>query len=1794
MTPRERIANKTLNEIESFLSTVGKSDIYESTCNLSRSVSDDYGDRFLIELLQNAHDAHPPDTRSGEISILLQEEDGSGCLYVANRGQGFTPENFRSICNIALSSKPINEGIGNKGLGFQSVLQVCQWPEVYSATGEGRQDGKLDGYCFRFATDDDLRQITRETGVEAQFEAIATKIPRLSLPVEATHRPEAVEAFARQGFVTVVRLPLDSPAAYQTASNQLKWILSLDTPVQLFLGRISRITVFDRRHEEPTCLTRDVRSQWSLDDRAIAQQVSLSTGGDYLVFEQELEAESFKATLTRCVAARELPESWLNWKGAAKIAIAVRLGGEPEHGRLYSFLPLGREAISPFSGHLNANFYTHMDRRTIHEDCSLNSFFVEAAAILCRKAIQFVISKNWTSSPGAVVDLLCWQSPRTDLISNAYQASGNPVVKNPVMPCIRNEGGWGWETPNEVFCWEDNGRSCLSAEMIARSAGAKLLMPGLGQKRVQRVLQFLTGIGHNPKPGPSVVADWVADVAKTLLATSATPEQWASFYEELATIFQAEPLLLRGKKILLGSSDQLLTADDTPTDRRKRRLADIYFSPVVGQDSGEEGDDTTPIPVQDLPETLKDSFAFLHPKLLWNDADRRKTKARFFLEQHFVLDYRKEDILRTLGEVTRDDARDQKVRLDALEWAFRVWSSGRALSDIEVAAARFKVPTQIGWTPATDAMFGDGWKDLQGAELERFMRRAGSDSPALMQACRRLIPTFDNWPIRVGEENGWRAFLMAAGIVDHLRPWSLGEVTDSVQGASLAYRIEHTANLEGNTKTLWRLRLGPKATNIPNPYTDYGCNTPVWSVPGQEDHTPLTVEVKIQFARQLLRMVPKLDESHWALRIFRPRRYGKDMNPQAWPTPLDAFLAEAPWIPVKRSGGETRFVRPREAWFYKREAGEIAPRFLDLVESSCAEIIERDPRTLEALRTRLDLAVLNDPRDSSRAVAFLANLALKGELSERDSKSFREHFASAWDDMLAKLGQGETPTLPAIPVSKGRDITAIAGAREENSGTMEDAYYLDTEDRLKEHLAHGLGIAVFDFHVKDRERTWNVLSTFRPAVFQRLSQIKVEALADGEVFEPDGDVPMAREVLGDWVADFLVCAAEFRGGDFFTRTQKTLDNLRRSINRLRLKRVDRLEVRFGGQTERLPSFLRGSVFLDRPGRPTLLVEHSGDITWAFLQQISQPLAEAVQQRVLSAAFEVAFLRLANVVGGLLAQQPSAEEVARALDTDVGHVQRLRSDMQSSVEQLVFVLRPVAHYAGKLDVDQKLEHIAEAQASETLLIEALAPLRGVLGREPQVLLDLARQNSDVSSLRSALGLDLGRFNEALRQLGHPYAPINHREDHERAFKARIEQLRPKIFDALRARFLDDFNARQPLDRYIELRTLASLVPDPSWYECYDELPEILVNQRANAWLNSIGATNLQGTSEMPALADVREQNRQTLREFAERYRLLVAAWVRKRQGPLTVSPDPWHNGLELKQRLIEIGTSAGWIDFVPLDDRAIAAWLATQGHWPDGMPVTTELAALGLTEEDAARDEKNSVNEKSERQRRRTTIQFAGLELSALEEGYQDLVAAVRAQLENADKLLNSPDRPIGLEEIEESKGRTGVDRIRGGGGGKGALETRLSDDQKNAIGLVGELLAREWLKRVYRERYAIELSDESWVSGNRDKALATKVGQDGLGYDFRIELKTTTHYFEVKASSGDPAAVEMGPTEIATAQRYRHDEKHRYRILYIPNVLEPSEARVFVLPNPFSKTGEKYLSMVGDTGIRYRFVRKED
>jgi hypothetical protein len=99
-----------------------KKDVYQrsnGTCisdyNGENGLAADYNGRQILELLQNADDA-------GSVEVLIDFNKQNNLLSIANEGEEFTVEGIRSLMISNLSTKTNRKFIGNKGLGFRSVL----------------------------------------------------------------------------------------------------------------------------------------------------------------------------------------------------------------------------------------------------------------------------------------------------------------------------------------------------------------------------------------------------------------------------------------------------------------------------------------------------------------------------------------------------------------------------------------------------------------------------------------------------------------------------------------------------------------------------------------------------------------------------------------------------------------------------------------------------------------------------------------------------------------------------------------------------------------------------------------------------------------------------------------------------------------------------------------------------------------------------------------------------------------------------------------------------------------------------------------------------------------------------------------------------------------------------------------------------------------------------------------------------------------------------------------------------------------------------------------------------------------------------------------------------------------------------------------------------------------------------------------------------------------------------------------------------------------------------------------
>ncbi|MBD5804524.1 hypothetical protein AZOA_39670 [Azoarcus sp. Aa7] len=1794
LLPQRIIEQKTANEIEVYCSGRGKSSIHQSARNLSLNVSDDYGNRFLVELIQNAHDAHPNGTQDGQISIVFApDECDFGCLYVANRGNGFAEQNFRALTNIALSSKPVNESIGNKGLGFRSVLQICQWPEIYSVSEKGA-NGEFDGYCFRFADRSDLAAMIGEPDAEALADEILQTMPCWYLPVYAADRPGRVMQFAEERYASVVRMPLDSDKARELVLEQFDALLEREHPLHLFLERITCIRL-EREPGKVETLQRQVTERWDLGPRLTAQRVTVGKD-DYLLAAYDPDQNIFRKRLESSIERKEVPESWRNWQGSAQIGIAVRLGNSVESGLMYCFLPLGEEGKAPFAGYINANFYTKMDRRAVNDGIGLNRYFIEIAAKLSCILIDFVIKKNFAEAPGAVVDLLCWSHPYSAVVKETLGGAGNALLSRPLLPTRQRQGGTRWSSATAALIWETSDESCFSAAAVSRIADAPILAESLSDVQRASLLKFFSSEGVNFRPNAATLASWVEGISEDLLGANATMERWAGFYDEIAHYFKSDGSALFGKRFLLSVNRELIASELSGSSTRRRRAADVYFAPVMAGDS--EPPDTSgnnQLPLDELPSELQKGFALLHREIPWlNERGGYRPGRSFFLAEKLVREYDTSDVIRTLAGVTQSDV-PLRIKEQALRWAFRFWSSGRSLAEKETRAAGLFVPTRGGWRSAESSMFGSGWATCTNAKrLETFVKSASSLSPELSAQLDCFLPSFADWVGKTGGEENWVRFLTAAGVRDHLQPVSSARIVRDAPPASLAYVLSHAVTeLSEESRTIWNRALASRASKTQFSTRPYRSELTPWRMPGLSELGRLSDEVRKEYAIQLIKAIAGLQDSHLRFRIYRPGNPASGPVPQSWPTPLFTLMNETPWMPVVRGSTGLRFVRPRESWYFNAE-DEAPPRFMELIAPTVSKFI--DEAASERLRTQVGLRTLNDPRDVIPALSAYSEVARAGLNEPRDVRRFRELFDQIWSQ-VAPLDEGiETESIPVLVGDRIEAFQVEQGDGSSNDPITRLGYFIDTVDAAKQQLVSELRLPAFVFGQSVDEDTWAWLEGLAPGRFVRLSAERLDVMVDGIDFDHTVSSPLLSEIFGPWIVDFIVCVAEHKGGAFFQATQSVLGKVRHSAMNLRVHTGKRIQISMSGAVRDLPSAAHSAVVLWPPEGAVLIAQTAGvPLDMPTLSTFAGQLAVALGYPVLGSALDAALLRLSSQVPDYEFEPPTDDDIAAVLGIPVASVDQTRLYVRADLTAHLTVAALLAAVLGETEaLEQLLALAAEDQPPEDAVHSRLLSIAQRLGTEVPTLLERLGRAFDPKELMEEFGLPLSDMNRAIRDHFPRFQPISHEMSHRRALKAYLTNNSAQYVEVLRAAYLSKFDAGESLKEYAKLRDeLPDLEPDAAWFETYDDLPDSLLHEHVAAWLERAQVPQAPGGADLASLAECRQLNGKRLRDFWQRFGKVLAAWVR--HGGQAVTPTLRNVWLDPNSTVAEYAARAhkdGWLDFRPLDDSAICRQLTLCGVWPADKPLSTELADWGISEDTVRESAEQIETEREIARQKRLKLNVNGAELSATKDNYMELVAAITEHFGEASGLADTSAANQKLAEAETPRpGGPGGGSATGSGNKRGprSPDTGLSDDQRQAVGLIGELYAKEWIRRLYREKHGLELDDACWVSGYSNTVLGTDSGNDQLGYDLIVRLKSVTHYYEVKASIGNSHVFEMGPTEIASAHKYRADKDHRYRVLYVSNATDHAQMRITLLPNPFSKEGLRTLRAIGRGSVTYEF-----
>ena len=300
--------------------------------------------------------------------------------------------------------------------------------------------------------------------------------------------------------------------------------------------------------------------------------------------------------------------------------------------------------------------------------------------------------------------------------------------------------------------------------------------------------------------------------------------------------------------------------------------------------------------------------------------------------------------------------------------------------------------------------------------------------------------------------------------------------------------------------------------------------------------------------------------------------------------------------------------------------------------------------------------------------------------------------------------------------------------------------------------------------------------------------------------------------------------------------------------------------------------------------------------------------------------------------------------------------------------------------------------------------------------------------------------------------------------------------------------------------------------------FDIPPDDVIGSHVATWIEQHGQEP-DATITLTPLAELRKENHGTVTSVFSEAKPLIEAWTRKREA---APPPTWAKESAVPD-LVEAAHAAGFLDFDRIAVTDAMDWLVRHEHWPVDMPLSLDLSALNLSEADLLGARHAEDSKRRERARKLGIVTLDGEEFDATRDGYTAIVDHVNATLR--DDLLRVGMSPASLAPMPIPPPGSGSQGPKGRG--QPVRPTRLSKEQAGAIGLVGETVAYAWLSR----RYPTECSPAAWKSAYCE-TIGGPPGDDTLGYDFEIFLKTRTAYFEVKATSGTDASFELSEREV--------------------------------------------------------------
>lgn len=1823
----------------------GTSD-YRSLHSLTEQVEHQYHGRFIVELIQNAHDALLPSSiepdRLGRIEIALKDEGEFGALYVANDGRPFSASNFMSLSRLGQSDKNPQESIGNKGIGFRSVLEITDAPEIYSRSEQNNP--YFDGFCFAFSpevicrlavharalldgddavlspfgnvplVDWDARLLTKFRDNVARLASNAHLTAEawltgemaflspylLPFPLQNLGRSVFISEFERRGFSTLIRFPLKSAATLTLVREKLD---DLDDSALLFLEKASAL-VLDSGDQRRELSRRQMARSGSLLN---GREVSISDGRDdqfrrYWVWTRDIVLADGPEDVR--AAVRKLPGKWPQLREAT-VSIAVRLGDVPELGSLSIFLPtlLGTGCAT----HINASFFGDMSRTHIDfgagddqgssSGAIYNQFLLSEAAGLAVTVVRDELSGQSVAEARAIVDLL---SPwGTDQVATkrwqqlTASATGEIAADIKTADWFFSDRGWGSMGDTSLLPASDKA-SVLTHKVLREHATFAAYVEGLESRR-ELVEALSEGHGIGAYPAADDLAETVESVAHDIHKLPET--DWNKFWADADALFDGDCSPLAGKRVLLGNDGQLHAGGDDCT---------VFFVPRQGASDDEDVENDSDI--KEIPTTLRPFVAFLSDQIhVYEEKNGRLQQTRIrrlLLDSKLVSRFRREDIFNDVLIAKTPPLQhplsgpDAALCQDILLWALRLMAHlvdrGKGEKTLRLLRG-LPAPCHGGWYPVANSAFGPGWPGTQGTVADIYL--SSIDTPEVRTARDQLLlpPSDERWG---GNGDAHLELLRLVGVFDGVRllpidPKSWLSRFDAPMTNFLLPTIPPPCMSEGDWKE-YRIAARDEARPLYNNgrYEVQG----LYAFPGLDKYSEFSLDARRAFMEAVLGSA-----SHWqngwdSCVIHRFEGNSHDISLLS---PVAHTLRKLPWLGL-HDGEDIEWCCPADRWHVP--ALELARgrkwQFAHLrpLPGELANRLDVHPN-LAAVMQRLGTPKF-DPETKSSSTQLLDALVNAVERNE----------VPHWDVFLGQVRSAWRGFEPAAnPVFPNKLLVQRGSSRLKAERPDKDhpVYLSDSTKSFLSALKH-FELPVVAIETDDAKRLADrFIAAFPDGVLQA-SALQPVPLVNGERWNAASEERLRDNAELEWAIPVVLTIAAFHGPQAQGTATKAFRKHVETFREARLCVVGRIETGlFRGDTLVAPSL--PMLALWQGDSKTMLISETSKTSMAML---SEAFADILDREDLEVPIKLVF--------GITGWQPEPADIIRAIEQlklSEAHYNDVREHWRGDVSRIIemfipllTILRPDANIGSlvELDTDDAVVEFLTCLADDRF--------------DGRSLVQIARDSADMfdfgCKVFSLFGdaVQLSEWNAALSLRGE--LPLVNNEADE-AFRMHLATVTPVLMSLIAVLISrhPEVGSFRELSRQLEglvcpeefktslwevscVHVLSQAVKlFEQWHASPEELAALREVDTPEALKHRLTTAGLD--TDFDPIQAARD-NRERLRQALARLQQIGLAWAFESNY---ANPSDWESRVDtyLEKLSADIEATAfmhvwgeheiwALVQRVPADAPSVSFWsvVATANDLED------LVVSLGLSNEALGNANSKLDTLRESASRRNRLVEVCGNEFDNTDENLSGLWSHICAALPPDTLSELAPidiKKPILLDDVTKraKRSRNPEEPVN-----RPPLK-RQTKSMESLIGLSGEIHAFRMLQNQYG---ASAVSPASWVSGNSALVFPDNKTDDGRGCDFVIVLQDRTHYIEVKSSEGDQESFTLGSSEIRLAmelaKKSRKRRKQTFAVLRVLNVLT-SAPSFQLLPNPYdSRYQSLFVIEEADARVRYQSSSNKD